>query len=1073
MLSSIFEACEPRAEILSGELSLDLFAAKLRLVVEGKAPLVYQSPDLFFANTYPTNGIRNLIREVFGRLMGQIVGAPVIRLETSFGGGKTHDEIALWHICKKGRAIAGVERFADLSFLPTETVQVAAIDGRDLDFENGIFHRDTGITTKTLWGEIAYQIRGIAGYQLLQGSDQSGVSPGTSVMERLMGDKPTVIILDEIARHLRSAKGEPIQDSNLGKQVVSFLFSLMDLAASCNYLVFVYSLASSSDTFAEETQELQELMSASARQERILTPSTDVEVYNIVKQRLFKQVENTAGEQAATEYLQAIRTSHANLPDAAKDAQYAQAIAQSYPFHPELFNLLTKKIASIPQFQKTRGALRLFAQVVRYLWQNHDQDWIPLIHTHHIPIGVEEDVTSELTSRLDRALMRNPIGADIYNPTGREAYAQVQDQQWLLAGKPPFSTWVARTIFLHSLNQGTAAGITRAELNLSLLTPGLEIGFVDRVLEQLVAVAFYLDDDPVTSRSRFKEEPSINKIIAEEKEQIGQTDAKNDLRDRRDSIFAKKLFTLIPAPDNADDVDDRPDDIALCVIDFGDAMVNQSTDPPPPLIEQIFNNTGEAGRFRVFRNRLLFLVANRGEIEKAIDLAREYKAIQNILKSQTRLEDLSESQQKQLKERSGEKDLAVRIALTNAYRHLFYPDKDDVKAPTGLKHYTLPAQESSTVKGKNNQQDVILKALKEACDKIRKEEPLKPYSPAYILQKVWPLGLEQLSTKGLREAFAKDLSLKFLVDAEIPLLRDTIREGLRNGDWDMVVGEKRFIKTDGGLPTLPDVIEFSDRQILYRRGILQPPVPKEIELGAEVMPKNEQGLNTVRVGWRAKEAVKVELYQNGVLVEPSRVFRYRDEYEKPIEETTVFKLVADYGNGEVLEKEIQVSTKTGKMVNPPVQPEIVKPSTLSYEGTVNGCFSQLSDYYVDQKVKGICYLEISVGSAMDYRKLGTMLAQFNRPQLFQLVIDQKVSIQSQGQFIRFEYQGDMRGQQSFLGAIMNLLNNPNLNNPEIFLKLSFEFPEAVMLTSPAYQHIVNQLSGNPVERLSLMAKVTY
>ncbi|MFM7580230.1 MAG: hypothetical protein ACKO5Q_25265, partial [Microcystaceae cyanobacterium] len=96
-----------------------------------------------------------------------------------------------------------------------------------------------------------------------------------------------------------------------------------------------------------------------------------------------------------------------------------------------------------------------------------------------------------------------------------------------------------------------------------------------------------------------------------------------------------------------------------------------------------------------------------------------------------------------------------------------------------------------------------------------------------------------------------------------------------------------------------------------------------------------------------------------------------------------------------------------------------------------------------------------------------------RPQLFQLVIDQKVSIQSQGQFIRFEYQGDMRGQQSFLGAIMNLLNNPNLNNPEIFLKLSFEFPEAVMLTSPAYQHIVNQLSGNPVERLSLMAKVTY
>jgi hypothetical protein len=40
MLLSIFETCQPRAEILSGDLSLELFAAKLRLVVEGKAPVV-------------------------------------------------------------------------------------------------------------------------------------------------------------------------------------------------------------------------------------------------------------------------------------------------------------------------------------------------------------------------------------------------------------------------------------------------------------------------------------------------------------------------------------------------------------------------------------------------------------------------------------------------------------------------------------------------------------------------------------------------------------------------------------------------------------------------------------------------------------------------------------------------------------------------------------------------------------------------------------------------------------------------------------------------------------------------
>ena len=105
--------------------------------------------------------------------------------------------------------------------------------------------------------------------------------------------------------------------------------------------------------------------------------SVDVEIYNIVKQRLFTSVSAEAAEKAASEYQDACRAS-INLPDACKDARFSTAIAQSYPFHPELFNLLTKKIASIPEFQKTRGALRLLAQVVRHLWSDR-RNWILLI----------------------------------------------------------------------------------------------------------------------------------------------------------------------------------------------------------------------------------------------------------------------------------------------------------------------------------------------------------------------------------------------------------------------------------------------------------------------------------------------------------------------------------------------------------------------------------------------------------------------------------------------------------------------------------------------------------------------
>jgi hypothetical protein len=600
------------------------------------------------------------------------------------------------------------------------------------------------------------------------------------------------------------------------------------------------------------------------------------------------------------------------------------------------------------------------------------------------------------------------------------------------------------------------------------MEPEIEIAFVDRAIERLTAVAWYLDDDPITSISRFKEEPSINKIITEEKEQVGRTEAKDDLRSRRDSIFAKKLFTLIPSPESPADVDDTSDDVALCIIDFDEATVSSSTDKPPSIVEQIFNNTGESGKFRIYRNRLLFLVANGQELHRAIDNAREYKAIQNILRSQTRLEDLSDSQQKQLREREGAKDLEVRISLTNAYRHLFYPANDPVKAPNGLMHYVLPAQDSSTVKGKSNQQDIILKALKD-CEKIRSEEKAKPFAPAYILQKVWQAGLDHWTTKALRDAFAKDLNLNILMDAEIAMLRDTIRQGLQDGHWDMKVGDRLFIKTDDGQFTLPEIIEFSDRMVLYRRGILKPPAPKEIELNAQVMSSTEDA-KPVRVRWKAKGALKISLYQDGVLI-PGE-FRPSDEYEVTVSKATVFRVLADYGNEETAEKETQVVFSTSSGVKEKEDSSYTvdgagktgsifdyQPPVIELDGTVNAVFTGLLDQCSDRRVKEIESLEISVAQLTDYRKLGTTIPLLNR---FGIQIDQTVSIQTGDQFVRLEYQGSVKGFQSFFTTINGLLNNQDAQ-ADVNLKLSIEFKPSIQPQGSELSAIKQALARNPIE----------
>ncbi|MCA6508716.1 MAG: hypothetical protein IM565_01565 [Pseudanabaena sp. M109S1SP2A07QC] len=604
--------------------------------------------------------------------------------------------------------------------------------------------------------------------------------------------------------------------------------------------------------------------------------------------------------------------------------------------------------------------------------------------------------------------------------------------------------------------------------------PQVEISYIDPVLDRLTSVAWYLDIDPITTIARFKEEPSINKIIAEEKEQIGNLTAKDHLRSRRDSIFANKVFTLVASPESSGDVDDKPDDIALCVIDFDQGTVNASTDVAPNLVEQIFNNTGESGKFRTFRNRLLFLVANKQELERAIDVTKEHLAIQNIVKSPNRQEDLSENQRKQLKERGGAKDLEVRVALTNAYRHLFYPTNDPVKAPKGLLHFTLPAESSSDVKGNKNQQDVILKSLKD-CQKIRAEDA-GAFAPAYILQKVWLAGLDHWTTKALKEEFAKTLSLQILLDADIPKLRETIRKGIQEGQWDLKVGTKVYIRGDDGkLPSLPDTIEFSDRMELYRRGILKPPEPRVIELSAQVMPSNES-TKPVNLRWRSQGALSVKLYQDGVPI--AGEFLPSDSRQVQISQTTIFKIVADYGNGETAEQETRAAivsyetpTGTGSATNGHDAPSIfeVKPETIDLSGTVNAAFTGFSDRCTDYKVRNIQSIEITVDQVIDYRKITTALSYFSK---FTFEIDQKVTIQMDKQFVRFDYQGGLRGFEGFKNPIIALLGVEGVR-ANVSLKLTFSFEPAIATDGNELVILQQALMRNPVDRLSLTARVSY
>jgi predicted AAA+ superfamily ATPase len=191
-------------DVREGELDMGTYAVNLARVYRqaGGVPEVYARPARFFATTYLTLGLGNLLRDVWGSLAGA-AGDRVLQLRTPFGGGKTHTLVALLHLARD-RA-AAVAAMADLANLPDPgPVRVAVLSGEELDPLS--VTKASGIETQTLWGELAAQLRH---YELVADHDADGSAPGGERLAQVLGDGPVLILLDEVLTYVEKAMAVP------------------------------------------------------------------------------------------------------------------------------------------------------------------------------------------------------------------------------------------------------------------------------------------------------------------------------------------------------------------------------------------------------------------------------------------------------------------------------------------------------------------------------------------------------------------------------------------------------------------------------------------------------------------------------------------------------------------------------------------------------------------------------------------------------------------------------------------------------------------------------------------------
>ncbi|EQD67419.1 hypothetical protein B2A_00766, partial [mine drainage metagenome] len=108
----------------------------------------------------------------------------MVDLQTTFGGGKTHTLIALWHCAQEPRS-PSCPRRSKTSSGPPGSTSCPRWPGLRLSVPGShpgqVSVKPDGTEVATLWGELAWQLAGKDGYALLADADRTGTSPGDAL----------------------------------------------------------------------------------------------------------------------------------------------------------------------------------------------------------------------------------------------------------------------------------------------------------------------------------------------------------------------------------------------------------------------------------------------------------------------------------------------------------------------------------------------------------------------------------------------------------------------------------------------------------------------------------------------------------------------------------------------------------------------------------------------------------------------------------------------------------------------------------------------------------------------------
>ena len=700
-------------ELRTGELTLAEFAADLHEVVSGlgKRP-IYEDPAKFFALTYPTVALRDLVKDVAERLAGQSAKA-VRQLELTYGGGKTHTLITLHHLFQNPDAlpdVPAVHEFRQHIGPDLPQAFTASLCFDKIDVDRGIEGvRSPDGETRTLkhpWSVLAFQLAGADGLRAIhaEGQDQERETPPAEPLLVKLLERPqkeglaTLILVDEV---LMYARGKAGIDANWRNRIVDFFQYLVQAVTKVDRAALVASLLASdprkqSDDLGKALQSDLFDVFRRQREEGILPVSRD-DVAEVLRRRFF-DLETLGNQSTYQSYVVGIVAALAKLDETIgkKRAEEEERFLKSFPFHPDLTDVLYSRWTQLEGFQRTRGILRTLATALR---EAEPWDLSPLIGPAALLTPPDEPNASDAVIDLAgiatsekiegrRTEWRTLLEAEL------DIARRIQDEMPALAGREMEQAVI--TVFLYSQPIGHKANTP--ELIRMVGANGPDAIELDKGLGGWRDRSWFLDDADIGTEDapagtlpkswRLGNRPNLKQmhdeacaqrvtgIMVEERlaEAVGRTRA---LTEGADGAGAK-TYKLPLSPHHLSD------NGVFCYAVLGaDAACDAGR--PSAVAQRFINETSGPNRPRVHRNMVVLAVPSRDGLAVARESVRSLLGWEDV-RSQLAEHAVDALQEERLRRRRQEAERAVPDTIRAAWNIVVTVNEQDQ-----IQAFKLPA----------------------------------------------------------------------------------------------------------------------------------------------------------------------------------------------------------------------------------------------------------------------------------------------------------------------------------------------------------------------------------------------